>query len=193
MLKQHGSPLPHKALNMQETEHVVQSLEADAIGRSVTGVGNPRRMIEPIRPALRSAATAAVGHVWRKVGVIRGRRAVAGFVPGGWADINKMAHRMTGWEGIRGANGVNGDKGEMLAQLGRCQQVGRRSCRRIARILDRALKSLERVVAIRVEGTPGVAALRCRHEQAVGKLATNEDHRNSPLKSLNNRIQYLDS
>jgi hypothetical protein len=104
-----------------------------------------------------------------------------------------MAHRMTGREGIRGANGVNGDKGEMLAQLGRCQQVGRRSCRRIARILDRALRSLGTLVAIRGEGTPGVAALPCTAEQAVGKLATNKDHRNSPPKSLNNRIQYLDS
>jgi hypothetical protein len=100
---------------------------------------------------------------------------------------------MTGWEGIRGANGVNGDKGEMPARLGGCQQVGRRGCRRIARILDRALKSLGTLVAIRVEGTPGVAALPCRREQAVGKLATNEDHRNSPPKSLNNKIQYLDS
>ena len=134
-----------------------------------------------------------VGEVWRKIGVVGGCGAEAGFVPGGGADINKLAHRMTGWEGIWGAKGVNGDKGEMPVRLGGCQQVGRRSCWRIARILDRALKSLGTLVAIRVEGTPGVAPLLYRSEQAVGKLATNEDHRNSPPKSLNNKIQYLDS
>ena len=40
---------------------------------------------------------------------------------------------------------------------------------------------------------PGVAVLSCRPEQAVGKMVATEDHRNSALKSLNNKIQYLDS
>jgi hypothetical protein len=125
--------------------------------------------------------------------VLGGFQGEAGFVPGGWADINKMAHRMTGWEEIRAANGVNGDKGEMPVRFGGCQQVGRQGCRRTARIPPQVLRDLGRLVAIRAEGTPGVAALLCRFEQAVGKLATNEDHRNSALKSLNNKIQYLDS
>ena len=38
-----------------------------------------------------------------------------GLFLGGWSSFNKMVHRMTGWETIRPANGVNGDKGEMPA------------------------------------------------------------------------------
>jgi hypothetical protein len=187
---------------MQEAEHVVQSLEAmcdrsaqlDCTVRGAVAA-HDRDNLPTFNSAAAALATSkrGVGEVWRKIGVVGGCGAEAGFVPGGWADINKLAHRMTGWEGIWGAKGVNGDKGEMPVRLGGCQQVGRRSCWRIARILDRALKSLGTLVAIRVEGTPGVAALPCRSEQAVGKLATNEDHRNPPLKSLNNKIQYLDS
>jgi len=56
-----------------------------------------------------------VGQVWRKVRVVGGYRAEAGFVPHGWAGINKLAHRLTGWERIRAANGVNGDRSEMPA------------------------------------------------------------------------------
>jgi hypothetical protein len=154
----------------------------------------PHGRVQPFPTTLGACpAQRGVGQVWRKIGLIGGDQAEAGFVPGGGADINKMAHRMAGWEGIWAANSVNGDKGEMLGRLGGCQQVGRRSCRRIVRSPSRALRDLGALVAIRRERTPGVAALSRRSEQAVGKLATNEDHRNSPLKSLNNRIQYLDS
>jgi hypothetical protein len=117
----------------------------------------------------------------------------AGFVRGGWADINKLAHRMTGWERIRAANGINGDRGEMPAGLGGCQQVGWQGCRRTARIRPHGLRTLGSLVAIRPEETLGVVALPCSPEQGVGKLGANEDHRNSALKSRNNKIQDFDS
>ena len=131
-------------------------------------------------------------HLWRKIGVLNGCQAGAGFVPGGWVDINKLAHRMTGWDAIRAATAVNGDRGEMPARLGSCQQVGRQGCRRTARIPPHVLRTLAALVAIRGEGTPGVAGAPCRPEQAVGKLGGNEDHRNPAFKSRNNKIQDLD-
>ena len=91
------------------------------------------------------------------------------------------------------ANGINGDRGEMPARLGGCQQVGRQGCRRTARIPPHVLRTLGSLVATRGEGTLGVAALPCRPEQGVGKLGANEDHRNSALKSRNNKIQDFDS
>jgi hypothetical protein len=129
-----------------------------------------------------------VRQVWRKIEVLAGCQAEAGFVLGGWADINKLAHRMTGWETIRAADGINGDRGEMPARLGGCQQVGRQGCRRTARIPPHVLRTLGSLVAIWAEETLGVAALPCRPEQGVGKLGANEDHRNSALKSRNNKI-----
>jgi hypothetical protein len=53
--------------------------------------------------------------VWKKIRVLNRCQAEAGFVPRGWSAFNKVVHRMTGWETIRPANGVNGDKGEMPA------------------------------------------------------------------------------
>src|SRR5687767_14619986 len=79
----------------------------------------------------------------------------------------------------------------MPAWFGACQQVGRQSCRRTARIPHCALSGLSALVAIRPADTPGVAGSRCRREQGVGKLGRNEDHRNSALKSRNNKIQYF--
>src|SRR5262245_24149523 len=100
---------------------------------------------------------------------------------------------MTGWETLHLLGGVNGDRREMPARTGGRQQVGWQGCRRTARIPPHGSKTLAALVAIRPEGTPGVARLPCSPQQPVGKPGTNEDHRNSASKSLNNKIQYLDS
>jgi len=62
--------------------------------------------------------------MWTKIGVLNCRGAEAGFVPGARSAFNKVVHRMTGWETVEAANGLNGDKGEMPARSGDCQQVG---------------------------------------------------------------------
>jgi hypothetical protein len=53
--------------------------------------------------------------VWKKIRVLNRCQAEAGFVPRGRSAFNKVAHRMTGWETVWAAIGVNGDKGEMPA------------------------------------------------------------------------------
>ncbi len=133
-----------------------------------------------------------VGHVWRKTGVLRGCGAEAGFVLGGWAVINKLAHRMTGWERIPPQTASTGTGAKCRPGLAAVNRLG-------GRVVDALLgfhlmcSRLGSLVAIRAEGTLGVAALPCRPEQGVGKLGANEDHRNSALKSRNNKIQNFDS
>jgi hypothetical protein len=63
--------------------------------------------------------------VWKKIRVLNRCQAEAGFVPAGVVAFNKVVHRMTGWETIQQATGLNGDEGEMPAYFGACQQVGR--------------------------------------------------------------------
>ena len=65
-----------------------------------------------------------LGDMWTKIGVLNCRQAEAGFVPGARSAFNKVAHRLTGWETVGAASGINGDKGEMLPRSGDYQQVG---------------------------------------------------------------------
>jgi hypothetical protein len=182
---------------MQHRSGRVQPFSGSAPGSD--SAGPPAAVAPPgvtrgrLSGTLQACRPQQVGHVWKKIGVLNRCQAEAGFVPRGWSAFNIVAHRMTGWETMRAANGVSGDKGEMPAPFGACQQVGRSSCSHTQRIPFRGIKSLRALVAIRVALPPGVGALSCRTEQAVGKTVANEDHRNSALKSLNNKIQYLDS
>ena len=102
-----------------------------------------------------------VGHVWKKSEFSSPAKPMPALLPAKRPPFNKMAHRITRWDRLGAAIHVYGDKGEMPACMGPCQQDTRGCSGKTGRIPYLGIKGLRPLVAIRADSPPAVAVSPC--------------------------------